>query len=181
LTQTQLLALVGAAVLVFWMVGAYNRLVALRNVLAGAWAQVDEALRQRGDAIARLEVALREPLAAERSALDALLAAQVQLRAAADALGARPVAATLAAALLTSESALAASGSRVLSLLDQQRELRQEGPLAAHLAAWSEADARLPFARQLFNQAAAHYDDAVRQFPTGLLARVYGFSAAGRL
>ena len=70
--------LVLAAVLVFWTVGAYNRLVALRNTIAEAWAKVDDALRQRQAAAEPLLAALREPLAAEQGALDAWLAASTE-------------------------------------------------------------------------------------------------------
>ena len=40
------------AVLLFWAVGAYNRLVALRNAIGEAWAQIDEPLRRRRRAAA---------------------------------------------------------------------------------------------------------------------------------
>ncbi|MDP1646621.1 MAG: LemA family protein, partial [Rubrivivax sp.] len=76
MSQEQIAALVAAAVAVFWMLGAYNRLVALRNDIGQAWATVEEAQRQRGASVAPLVAALREPLAAEQGALDALLAAQ---------------------------------------------------------------------------------------------------------
>jgi LemA protein len=181
MSNAQIAVLVAAAVVVFWMVGAYNRLVALRNAIGSAWALVDEVLKKRGEAVRALAAALRAPLAGEQSALEALLAAEKQLRIAADALGARPLVPQLASALTGAEPALASAASRVLSLLDQHAELRGRPDIDAPAAVLRDTAARLAFTRQLFNEAAQAYDSAVLQFPTSLLARIYRFAPAGRL
>jgi len=170
-----------AAVLVFWMVGAYNRLVELRNAIGAAWQLVDDALKRRGDAIVPLVAELRGPLAAEHGALDALLTAQAQVRAAADALGTKPVTAPRVGALVAAEAAMVSASSRVLALLDQHGDLRCEPDVVPHATALREGGARLAFARQLFNEAGQAYDDALHQFPTRLLAGLFGFGDAGRL
>ncbi|MDE2147425.1 MAG: LemA family protein, partial [Burkholderiales bacterium] len=72
MTREQLAALALGALLVFWSLGAYNRLLALRQAVAAAWAKVEEARRQRAEAALPLLQALREPLAAEAGALQAL-------------------------------------------------------------------------------------------------------------
>jgi len=181
MSDTQIAVLAAAAVLVFWMVGAYNRLVALRNAIGSAWQQVDEVLRSRGEAIPRLVAALRQPLAAEQGALDALLAAERQVRSAADALGARPVMASFAAAFVGAESAMASASARVLALVAQQPELGASAEVAPHRSVLEQTSGRLAFSRQLFNDAAGAYNAAARQFPTRLLTRLYGFGTAGRI
>jgi len=177
--QISLLAL--AAVLMFWAVGAYNRLVQLRSAIAGAWAKVDEALRQRSAAADALQAALRGPLAAEQGALDAWQAALAEAARAATVLGARPVMQSHAVVWVAAEAAQSAAASRVLALLEQQAELRQSEPVASQVMAWQGAGQRLRFARQLFNEAAAPYDEAIATFPTRLLVRAFRFKAAGRL
>ncbi|MDE1948102.1 MAG: LemA family protein [Burkholderiales bacterium] len=181
MSREQIILLVAAAIVVAWMVGAYNRLLGLRAAVAGAWKQVDEALQQRGDAIAPLVSALRTPLSGEHRALDALLAAQLQVQAAAAAMRARPVAASLAAALIGAEAAMASASSRVLALLDQQDGLRRDESVAPYASVLGESVGRLTFARQLFNDAAQAYNDALHQVPTRLLSRFFGFQAAGRI
>jgi LemA protein len=180
-SQTQLGVLAAAAVIVFWMVGGYNRLVALRTGLGAAYAQVDELLQRRGAAVSALVTALRMPLAGESSALDALLAAQAQVASAADALRARPVMASHAAALVAAESLMTSGASRVLALVEQHPDLLAAPDIAPPLATLRDLPARLGFARQLYNDAAAAYNAAARQFPTRLLTRLYGFGTAGRL
>jgi LemA protein len=82
--STQNLLLIAlAAVLVFWAVGAHNRLVRLSNAVADAYPPLDALLRERArlfeqwlDLAERLPAEQRAPLAqalqAQRSALEAL-------------------------------------------------------------------------------------------------------------
>jgi LemA protein len=180
--SAQLITLLAlAAVLMFWAVGAHNRLVALRNAIGESWAKVDEALRQRGAAADALTAALREPLAAEAGALDTWQAALAEAARAAATMSARPVAPNHAAAWVACEAAVAAAASRVFALLEQQADLRQQAPVDASVSAWGEARTRLGFARQLFNEAALKYNDAIAAFPTRLLVGLFRFGAAGRL
>ncbi len=169
------------AILAFWMVGAYNRLVALRNAISAAWQQVDEVLARRGEAVAPLVAALRDGLEGEGASLDALLSGQAQVAAAADGLRGLPVRAESAHAVVRAESAMASASARVLALLDLHPDLRETPAAAAPAATLREAEPRLVFARQVFNEAVQAYNEAVRQWPTRALARVFGFGTAGRL
>lgn len=170
------------AVLAFWMVGAYNRLVALRNAIGSAWAQVDEQLQRQRESLQALLAALRPHLADEAAALDALQGALLQVQAAAEAVRARPVAAGLTAALLTAEEVLASASARMLALLEHRPDLRDDSAeVAGPLQALKELEPRMAFARQLFNDAARTYNEAAREFPTRLLTRLYGFGTAGHL
>ena len=181
MTIQQWLLLALLAVHVFWMVGAYNRLVALRNAIAQAWAKVDEALRLRAQAADPLLAALRVPMADEHGALDATLAALADVKRTASAMGARPVVAENAAAWMTAESALSASASRLFALLDHSDALRHQEDVTAPLGSWREANTRLAFARQLFNEAAEAYNGAIALFPTRLLVPMFRFGPAGRI
>jgi LemA protein len=181
LSGLQVGLLAGAAVLAFWMLGAYNRLVSLRSALGAAFAQVDEGLARRGQAATALAQALRSPLAAEQGSLDAIVAAQGQVASAAEVLRATPVSAAATERLGVAEAEMRSAASRVRSLVEQHPALIGAPEVAPHLATMAEAEARLAFARQLFNDAAEVYNDAVRLFPTRLLARLYGMGTAGRL
>lgn len=176
-----LAAVLAAAVVLFWMVGAYNRLIGLRDKVAAAWQQVDEALQRRGESVAPLVAALRDGLVGEGAALDALLSAQAQVAAASDGLRPRPVVADATQALLRAEALMAAASARVLALLDLHPDLQATAAVAPHAQALRDAEPALSFARQWFNQAAQAYNDAACQWPTRLLTRLFGFGTAGRL
>jgi LemA protein len=181
MTSGQVATLLGAAVLVFWMVGAYNRLVRLRNGIGAAWAQIDGQLQRRAQALPALLGALQEPMAAERPTLESIESTQQQVRAAVDARRAAPVRAEAASALAGALAQLDSTLARLLALLDQQPDLRDEPAVASGLRELHDVGPRLAFARQLFNDAVQAYNAAARQFPTSLLTRLYGFGTAGRL
>jgi LemA protein len=173
--------LAAAAVAVLWMVGAYNRLMALRNAVLQAWQPAHAALQQRQSAFAPLLQALREPLAAEHRALDQWLTHHTEAARTLAALAAQPLQADAAAAWVAAESQLGPSTSRVMALLDSHRELRQQPELRAPLDSWQQADAQLGFGRQLFNTAAQAHDSALLQWPTRLLIRLFSLAPVGRL
>lgn len=176
-----LYALLLAAVLLFWMVGAYNRLVTLRNGIGQAWAKVDEALKLRTVAAAPLLAALREPLAAEHGALDAAQVALAEAARAAGMMAARPVEEAHATAWLAAENQVSAATTRLFALMEHHPALRQDETVGVSERAWREAQNRLAFARQLFNDAAQVYNAAIVLFPTRLLTPMFRFGPAGRI
>jgi LemA protein len=179
---TQLLAaLLVLAVLVFWIIGAHNRLVALRNQINGAWGRVQDALAPRATAMQALVQALREPMGSEVSALDTWAATQQAAAQAAAAMSNKPVSMAHAVAWLSAEVAMSAAGTRVLALLQQNVELIVQSHVAESLTQWRQADQQLLFARQLFNDAAGAYNNAATQFPTQLVARALGLELSGLL
>lgn len=168
-----------AAVLVFWMVGGYNRLVAMRSAIGEAWRQLDELLQHRDALAAALSERVAPALEGEQGALEAWRAARAARRSAADELRLRPLHAGPATALAAAEATLAAATARVLALLEQQPRLDEEAQ--RRLAGLQDLQPRIAFARQVFNEAAKAYDEAIAEVPTRWLARLYRFAPAGRL
>ncbi len=171
--------LAASAVLIFWVIGAYNRLVLMRKTIGKAWTKVQEALSQRASGVAALTDLLREPMAAEQGALDTWLATHAEAVKAAAVLASKPVNESAAQAWVAAEAALGAAASRLLALLEQHTDLAQQPGLDEALAAWREGQAKLPFARQLFNSAAQDYNEAIAVFPTRIVAQGFGLQPAG--
>ena len=168
-------------VLALWTLGAHNRITALRAAVLAAWAQVDNILTARAQALASLLAAVAQPLASESAALDAVASAQTQVLTAADALRRRPVAQDTVADLSKADAVLAAVLVRLLALLDQHPALLAGEAVKTPLKALKDLLPRLLFARQMFNEAGAAYNHATRQFPTRLLASLLRFGQAGKL
>ena len=78
------------AMLVFWAVGAYNRLVRLKNSMANAFGQIDVQLKRRYDLIPNLVEAAKKYLQHEQETLEAVIAARNQARSASDRVASRP-------------------------------------------------------------------------------------------
>ena len=73
-----IVVLVIVAVVVFWAVGAYNRLVSLRNKFRNAFAQIDVQLKRRYDLIPNLVETAKAYLKHERETLEAVIQARNQ-------------------------------------------------------------------------------------------------------
>ena len=73
---SQIIALSILAFLIFWAVGAYNRLIRLRNEITNAFAQIDVQLKRRHDLIPNLVEVARKFLEHERDTLEAVVAAR---------------------------------------------------------------------------------------------------------
>lgn len=181
MTTRELLLLGAAAVVVFWMVGAYNRVMALRNRIVQAWAQVDEPLRRRRETLPPLLELLRAEWPEQRAAVEAVAQAQQQAAAAGDTMKAKPAHAEAAAQFVAAEHELASTLERLRTLLAPHEAVATREDVAGPLRELQEADQRLAFARQLFNDAVATYNTAAHQWPTRLLVLLYGLKDAGTL
>jgi len=170
-----------AAVLLFWGIGAYNRIMRLRNKIGDAYAQLDQHLSTRAKLVARLMELLLPELVTELAAFDALHSAQTDCDTAAAAVRARPAVADPVAQLAVAVAVHAAALTRLLALLDQHPELRARDDIQPLLDELRAIEQQRSFARQLFNEAVRVYNEATNQFPTRILAGIYGFKEASSL
>ncbi len=171
-----------AALLFFWGVGAYNRLMRLRNRIAEAFGVLDQGLQQRAELSKRLLEQLRPLLANEQASFDALESAQAETLQLAQAARARPHAGDPVASLAVASAVQAAALTRVMSIVEHHGELREQAEgLQALMDELRLAERQRSFSRQLFNQAVAQYNEALAQFPTRILASIYGFAEARSL
>jgi len=175
MTTTQLTAGAIGAVLLFWIVGAYNRMVSLRNALVARFASVDELSKQRHTLLVRQIDLLAAALTGAGPRLDALRAASRQADAAREHARARPGAAGAVTSLRVAEEILADARARLPVQTVAGAALPE---INAQLAA---GDTTLAFARREFNAAVDAYNLAVRQFPTALVAWLFGFRPGATL
>lgn len=170
-----------AAILLFWGIGAYNRLMRLRNAIGEAYGQLDQHLSARAEICSQLLARTRPLLGSEQATFDALESAQAEAQAAAQAARARPHAGDPVANLAVASAVHAAALTRLMSLLDHQAELREQADIDAMVTELKLIERQRAFARQVFNQAVAQYNEAAQAFPTRVLASLYGFSEARSL
>ena len=175
MSTTEVVCAVIVAALLFWIVGAYNRLVRLRGAIVRQFVPVEQQLTQREALLVRQVDALAAVLPHAAQRLDALRAACGQCHAACAHARVRPGAAGAIASLRLAEDIVGEARAR----------LPVQSVAGADLAALNSqigaSDTALAFARRQFNDAVAEYNDAVRQFPTVLIVGLFGFRAAGPL
>jgi LemA protein len=175
MNTSQLAFAAGTAVLLFWTVGAYNRLVRLRNAIGRSFALVDEQFKLRQGLLATQCDTLGATLDTMPPWLDALRAACHQADTAHARARAHPGAAVATASLRLAEDILADTRSRVPA------EATGQPGLADILVQLTASDTTLAFARRQFNDTVKEYNHAVRQFPTWLIAWLFSFRTAALL
>lgn len=171
--QITLVAVV--SILAFWAVGAYNRLMGLRNAILSGFGPVDQQLQARHTLLQRKINALGPALPAHAEALSALQAAAAQAHAASSHARARPGAVGALDSLRVAEGILHEAHGRLPVPECADAEL---DALSHQLAVVETA---LQFARGRFNDAVMEYNRAVQEFPTSMLAGLFGFQPAGAL
>ena len=161
-----LLFIVIFVVVVLFAIGAYNRLVSLRNQVQNAWKQIDVQLKRRHDLIPNLINTVKGAMGFERETLEAVVAARNTAIAASNS-GSVP--ATAAA-----ETQLTGALSRLLAVVEAYPDLKATGNVAQLQEELTATENKIGFARQLYNDTATQYNTAQQTFPTMLFAGMAG-------
>ena len=181
MSMSTLVFIVLAALLVFWAVGAYNRLVRHKNTIANAFGQIDVPLKRRYDLIPNLVEAARKYLQHEQSTLEAVMAARNQARSASDRVASRPGKADAVLALAAAEQTLDSSLGRLFALAEAYPDLKADQTIRELSEELTSTENKVGFARQAYNDAVLDYNNAQGQFPALLIARLFGFAPSAML
>ncbi|MDP3137811.1 MAG: LemA family protein [Burkholderiaceae bacterium] len=172
-----------ASVLLFWSVGAYNRLIRLRSDAMVSFAALDAALARRVELVRSF---LPDVQGGETGAgTDARASVWAGLDGAAHQFGAclnaarnRPLEPGAIAALAAACDVLAMAWQRV-----QLEAGDLAGPALPEsvCAEWDQLTQRVGSAREHFGQCVASYNQAIAQLPALLLAWIFSFRPARAL
>ena len=169
------------AMLVFWAVGAYNRLMRLKNIIANAFGQIDVQLKRRYDLIPNLVEASKKYLQHEQATLEAVISARNQARSASDTVRSRPGKTDAVIALAAAEQTLDSSLGRLFALAEAYPDLKADQTIRELSEELTSTENKVGFARQAYNDAVLDYNNAQGQFPALLVARLFGFAPSAML
>ena len=181
MTPTNLILIAILAILVFWAVGAYNRLIRLKNVIANAFGQIDAQLKRRYDLIPNLVEAAKKYLSHERETLEAVINARNQAKSASDAVRSRPANALAVTKLVAAEQALDGSLGRLFAVAEAYPDLKADQTIRELSEELTSTENKVTFARQAFNDAVLDYNNAQGQFPAVLIAKLFSFAPSAML
>ena len=181
MTPNQLISLAIFALLVFWAVGAYNRLVRLKNTIANAFGQIDVQLKRRYDLIPNLVEAAKKYLSHERETLEAVINARNQAKNASDVVRSRPANALAVTTLAVAEQALSSSLGNLFALNEAYPELKADQTIRELSEELTSTENKVTFARQAFNDAVLDYNNAQGQFPAVMIAKTFSFAPSAML
>ncbi len=153
-------------VVVLWMVGAYNGLIALKNQTFNAFKQIDVQLKRRHDLIPNLVNAVKGAMDFEKSTLEAVIQARNQA-VKVNASGGGPEAIKQ---ISQAENALSSALSRLMVVVERYPDLKATGNIGQLQEELTSTENKVSFARQLYNDTATQYNTKQQQFPTSLVA-----------
>lgn len=164
--------------IVFWAVGAYNRLVSLRNQFKNAFAQIDVQLKRRYDLIPNLVETAKGYMKHERETLEAVIAARNQaVNANAKAAGDISDAAAMQQ-MAAAEGALGSTLGKLFALSEAYPDLKANQNMMQLTEELTSTENRIAFARQAYNDGVMQYNNSREQFPGSVIAGMFAFAPA---
>ena len=172
--MTGIILLVLLGVLVFVVIGVYNRLVALKNRWQNASAQIEVQLKRRYDLIPNLVETAKGYMAHERDTLEAVIAARNGAVSGLAAAAAAPTDAAAVQALAGAENAVQQAMSRFSVVMEAYPDLKANQNMLQLSEELSSTENRVAFARQAFNDSVMDYNSYIQSFPAVLFAGSFG-------
>jgi len=159
-----LLVLLALAVVVVFM---YNGLARLRLLTANAWADIDVQLKRRHDLVPQLVATVKGHAGYEKGTLEELVAAR-----------SRAIQAPGPAAAGQAERALAGQVRQVLAVAEAYPDLKAAQSYLALQKSLSEIEDTIQNARRYYNAVVRDFNIKTQQFPSNLVAGLFGFRRA---
>lgn len=165
-------------VLALLAIGAYNRLVTLRNRFKNAFAQIDVQLKRRYDLIPNLVETAKGYLQHERGTLEAVIAARNAAVSVSARAAQNPGDAASMKALAGAEATLAGTLGRLFALAEAYPDLKANTTMMSLMEELTSTENKISFARQAYNDAVMGYNTTRETFPTNLIAGPFNFAPA---
>lgn len=159
------LIIIGLIVLVvFWVIGIYNRMVRLRNNRQNAFADIDVQLKQRHDLVPQLVEVVKGYAKHETE----LLTRITEARAAA-------MGATTIDQKIQTETRLTSALQGLRVQVEAYPDLKANQNFLQLQEELSDIENKLAAARRFFNAATTEYNNSIETFPANMIAGPFGF------
>ena len=165
MSTSTLIVLALIVVVILWVVTIYNSLVAMRQRVNAAFADVDVQLRQRHDLIPNLVETVKGYAAHERGTLDEVVKARNVA-----------VAAQGPAQQAAAENMLSGALRQLFALSEAYPDLKANTNFQALQAELTDIENKIAAARRFFNNAVQEYNTGIQRFPAALFAASLGFA-----
>jgi LemA protein len=152
---------VGAAI-----VGIYNRLIVLRNRVDNAWSQIDVQLKRRYDLIPNLVETVKGYASHESGVFEAVTKAR---SAAINANGIEQQG--------QAENMLSGALKSLFAVAEAYPDLKANTGFLDLQAQLAEAENKIAYARQFYNDSVMSFNTAIQSFPNNILAGMFNFTA----
>jgi LemA protein len=165
------------AVIVF-IIGVYNKLVTMRNRYKNAYAQIDVQLKRRYDLIPNLVEIAKGYIKHERETLENVTKARNIAYTASQAAAANPGDASAMKNLVSAETGLAGTLSRLMMVSESYPDLKANQNMMQLTEELTSTENKISFARQAYNDSVMTYNTDREVFPSNMIAGMFNFMAA---
>ena len=169
-----IIVLVVLAVVAFWIVGIYNKLVTLRNRFKNAFSQIEVQLKRRYDLIPNLVETAKGYMSHERETLEAVIAARNQAMAGLEAAAKDPTNGNAIKELASAEGMLGGALGRLSVVMEAYPDLKANQNMMQLSEELTSTENRVAFSRQAYNDQVTDYNTYKLTFPPVIFASVFG-------
>jgi LemA protein len=152
-------------IVAFLVLETYNSVVTLRQQVSKAWANIEVALKQRHDMLPSLVDAVRELMAYERETLTRV----TRLRS--EYVSGEPIPAQAATSEATSSAV-----RQLFAVVEAYPDIESQANVLALQGEIERLEDIIAARRELYNDTVYRLNTRIRQFPTNLLAAMFGWT-----
>lgn len=156
--------LVVVVLLVLYFITTYNGLVKLRNMVKDQWAQVDVLLKRRADLIPNLVETVKGYASHEKDTLEAVINARN-----------KALNASTPEAEMQANGELTGALNKLFALAESYPDLKANTNFIDLQNNLKEAEDKISYARQFYNDAVLKYKNKLEMFPSNIVASIFGF------
>ncbi|MEK4512780.1 LemA family protein [Paenibacillus anaericanus] len=151
------------AIILIYVIVAYNGLVKLRNWVKESWSQIDVQLKRRHDLIPNLLETVKGYAKHEKETLEKVIQARNGL------ISGSP------SERVEADSQLQGALKSVFALGESYPDLKADQNFVSLQEELANTENKVAYSRQLYNKTVAEYNTKRESFPTNMIAGIFNF------
>jgi len=176
MSVSSIIVLIILAVVIFWAVGIFNKLVTLKNRYKNAFSQIEVQLKRRYDLIPNLVETAKGYIQHERETLEAVINARNQAMSRLEKASADPGSPAAMLDLNQAEGMLTGALGKLNVVVEAYPDLKANQNMMQLSEELTSTENKVAFSRQAFNDAVTEYNTYKQTFPPVIFAGTFGHS-----
>ena len=154
------------ALILFWGVGVYNKLINRRNKVKDQFAQIDVQLKRRSDLIPNLVETVKGYAKHEEGTLTAVIEARNKLNTANNI-----------NEEIEANNMLTGALNKLFALAESYPDLKANANFMSLQNDLKDTEDKISYARQFYNDSVLSYMNKIEMFPSNIVASIFKFEA----